>query len=205
MSPWATLIPGPTPEAWERLTALPGEIAGVFIEEPFDLPAQWTRMRELTVLQMTGTAAELGAGPDRGATEPPPTAEDPDIQELARADVPAMLDLTARTQPGPFLPDTIDFGGYVGIRRDGQLVAMAGRRLHVPGWIEVSAICTDPDHQGQGLARRVTSAVIRGIWADGAQPFLHVMPGNAPAVRLYESLGFVVTRQATITIIGRQS
>jgi predicted GNAT family acetyltransferase len=115
-----------------------------------------------------------------------------------------MLELTARTEPGPFLARTITLGGYVGIRRNGALVAMAGRRMHPPGWIEVSAICTDPSQRGRGLGRRVTAAVIRGIRADGAQPFLHVLQTN-PARHLYESMGFTPTRELHVTVVQRGS
>jgi hypothetical protein len=56
-------------------------------------------------------------------------AADPEAVPLGVADVPEMLDLTARTKPGPFLPRTFELGTYLGIRRDGRLVAMAGERL----------------------------------------------------------------------------
>jgi predicted GNAT family acetyltransferase len=113
-----------------------------------------------------------------------------------------MLDLTARTEPGPFLAETIGFGGYVGIRRNGRLVAMVGRRMHPPGWIELSAVCTDPAHRGRGFGRRVATAVIRGIRAEGAQPFLHVERSN-PARRLYESVGFAVASELLVTVVQR--
>jgi predicted GNAT family acetyltransferase len=79
---------------------------------------------------------------------------------------------------------------------------MAGRRLHPPGWIEVSAVCTDPAYRGLGLAQRVTAAVVSRIRDDGSQAFLHVLPSN-PARRLYESLGFVVSRESLITVVER--
>ncbi len=53
---------------------------------------------------------------------------------LGQADVQEMLDLARRTKPGPFLPRTVEMGTYLGIRRGGPLVAMAGERLHPPGW-----------------------------------------------------------------------
>ena len=70
------------------------------------------------------------------------------IEHLGEADVPAMLALTAMTKPGPFLQRTIEFGNYIGIYEDGELLAMAGERLHLRGYTEVSAVCTHPDHLG---------------------------------------------------------
>ena len=121
-------------------------------------------------------------------------APDPEAVELGPADVPEMLDLVERTRPGPFLPRTVELGTYLGIRRGGVLVAMAGERLHPPGWTEISAVCTDPDHRGEGLATRLILAVAHGIRARGEQVFLHTGAANIHAIRLYESLGFRLRR-----------
>ena len=114
---------------------------------------------------------------------------------LTAADVPEMLDLIARTRPGPFRPRTIEMGVYLGIRRDGRLVAMAGERLHPPGWTEISAVCTDPAFRRRGLATRLVRAVAAGIRARGETPFLHAAADNTEAIRLYESLGFRLRRE----------
>ncbi|WP_328470436.1 GNAT family N-acetyltransferase [Actinoplanes sp. NBC_00393] len=117
--------------------------------------------------------------------------EDPEAVLLTEKDVPEMLELVARAQPGPFLKRTIDMGRYLGIRDpDGRLIAMAGERLRMPGWTEVSAVCTDPEFRGQGLGARLTMAVAAGILTRGELPFLHVVSDNDSAIRLYERLGF---------------
>jgi ribosomal protein S18 acetylase RimI-like enzyme len=127
-------------------------------------------------------------------------AADSEAVPLGGADVPEMLDLVARTQPGPFRTRTIELGGYLGIRRDGRLVAMAGQRMRPPGWTEISAVCTDDEFRGQGLGTRLIRAVAAGIRARGETPFLHALADN-PALRLYESLGFRVRWRLMITAI----
>ncbi|MFC8461643.1 GNAT family N-acetyltransferase, partial [Streptomyces sp. NPDC057242] len=82
-------------------------------------------------------------------------ADDAGVVELGAADVPGMLDLIARTRPGPFWPRTRELGTYLGIRDGGRLVAMAGERLRPPGWTEISAVCTDPEARGRGHAARL--------------------------------------------------
>jgi ribosomal protein S18 acetylase RimI-like enzyme len=129
-----------------------------------------------------------------------PDARDGDgLVTLSDADVPEMVDLVERTQPGPFAPRTIELGGYVGVRvaTDGgsKLVAMAGRRMNPNGWVEISAVCTDDDYRGRGYAARVVRAVASGIRAEGQRAFLHVRADNEPAKRVYERLGFVVRRE----------
>ncbi|SCE15528.1 FR47-like protein, partial [Streptomyces sp. BpilaLS-43] len=114
---------------------------------------------------------------------------------LGPRDVPDMLELVARTRPGPFLPGTVELGTYLGVRRAGVLVAMAGERLHPPGWTEISGVCTDESVRGQGLATRLIRAVAHGIRERGETPFLHAASSNTGAVRLYESLGFRLRRR----------
>jgi GNAT superfamily N-acetyltransferase len=138
-------------------------------------PADWEVVVIGEGVQMTGDDLEVAA--------------DPEAVPLGRADVPEMLDLTARTKPGPFLPRTFELGVYLGIRRHGKLVAMAGERLHPEGWTEISAVCTDEAWRGQGLSTRLIRAVGAGIRARGEIPFLHAVATN-PAIGLYEKLGF---------------
>ncbi len=176
-------------DVWAALSALAGDQAWLLRQTAGTPTPGWTALREIPVVALSGRDVEL-------------PAPEVDVLPLGAADVPEMLDLTARTAPGPFLPRTIEFGGYVGVRRDGVLAAMAGRRLSPPGWVEISAVCTDPAFRGQGLARQLISAVVCGIRADGGQPFLHTAPSN-PALGLYASLGFRVVRESVITVLGR--
>jgi predicted GNAT family acetyltransferase len=116
-----------------------------------------------------------------------------------------MIELVARTEPGPFFVRTIELGSYVGIRSDGALVAMAGERLHLDGWTEISAVCTLPEFRGQGLASGLMGALIAGIHGRSERAFLHVLGTNAGAIALYERLGFRIRRTATITVMMREA
>ena len=112
-------------------------------------------------------------------------APDPEAVRLGAADVPEMLALIEQTNPGPFLPRTVEMGTYLGIRRQGRLIAMAGERLHPPGFTEISAVCTDAAFRGEGLATRLVLAVAHGIRARGETPFLHAAAATPrdPALR----------------------
>jgi ribosomal protein S18 acetylase RimI-like enzyme len=146
-----------------------------------DLPAGWQIEMDLAGVQMVAT--------DRFVSR-----LDAEAVRLGADDVEEMLDLVARTEPGPFLPHTYRLGTYLGFRREGALVAMAGERLHPPGWTEISAVCTDPQFRRQGLSTRLIAAVSNGIRARGETPFLHTAAANETAIRLYQSLGFSVRR-----------
>jgi predicted GNAT family acetyltransferase len=69
---------------------------------------------------------------------------------------------------------------------------MAGRRLNPQGWCEISAVCTDPDFRGRGMAGRLVRTLVANIRDGGELPFLHAALTNVNAIRLYESMGFVV-------------
>ena len=123
-------------------------------------------------------------------------APDPDAVRLTASDVPAMLDLVERTRPGPFQRRTIEMGNDPGIKENGRLIAMAGERLKPPGWTEIGAVCTDPDHRGKGLAARLIRAVGHEIRERGEAAFLHAAASNTNAIRLQtEQLGFSLRRR----------
>ena len=127
---------------------------------------------------------------------------DPEAVTLAAADVPEILELVAATQPGPFLERTIELGTYLGLRREGMLVAMAGERMHLDGWTEISAVCTLSACRGQRFASRLVNDLIARIRARDERPFLHVMTSSTPAIALYQGLGFTARRTATIAVLA---
>lgn len=122
---------------------------------------------------------------------------------LATADVPDMLNLIALTEPGPFLPRTIELGRYLGLHHEGQLVAMAGQRMHLTGFCEISAVCTHPDYRGRGYAGALTSILAQAIFDNHETPFLHLAPNNHEAMRLYKKLGFQKRKDIPMTVLKR--
>jgi ribosomal protein S18 acetylase RimI-like enzyme len=125
-----------------------------------------------------------------GSELPPSPPRDLQILVLGPDDTAEMIDLVELTKPGPFAKRTREMGTYLGIRQGGKLIAMAGERLKIPGFTEVSAICTHPEHTGHGYARILTTEIMRQILQRGETPFLHVRKDNARAIELYERLGF---------------
>ncbi len=113
------------------------------------------------------------------------------IRPLGAADVPEMLSLTQLAKPGPFLENTIDFGGYFGYFVEGRLVSMAGTRLAAGPYTEVSAVCTHPEFVGRGLSQLVLPHVLNYIQQRHQIPYLQLYPDNLPAYRLYQKIGFV--------------
>ena len=146
---------------------------------PLEIPADWRLILEIIGTQFIYPDKQLHRFDDRL------------IQKLDRTHVPAMLELTKLTRPGPFDERTIEFGNYEGIFSDGKLVSMAGWRMHIDNYLEVSAVCTHPYFLGRGYARTLLQSQINSILVQNKIPFLHSRADNERAIDLYEGLGFV--------------
>ena len=126
------------------------------------------------------------------------------IRKLTNDDIAMMLELTGLTKPGPFFERTIDFGNYIGIFNKDQLVAMAGDRLSLNGYTEVSAICTHPNHLGKGFASYLLSNAAERIIEESNIPFLHVKTDNLRAIEVYKKLGFEIRADVYFTIFKKR-
>jgi GNAT superfamily N-acetyltransferase len=191
VSPLSGLLE-PTEEAFADLRnlAMPDESIALFTPNPLEIPADWKVVRSLPLEQMICTEYSQSSGVP--------------LLDMQQSDVPEMLALTAATEPGPFLPQTIRMGRYYGIRsHNGRLIAMAGQRLNLDAFQEISAVCTDPEYRGQGHARAIIVTLAAQIFAEGKIPFLHVVPTN-PAKLLYEKIGFRVRCILQLTVVAPQ-
>ena len=186
VSPFAGLPDGPRAADWADLAALagPGAVVALAGVAP---PDGWPVTPIGDGVQLVDDGVEA--------------ADDDEVVRLGPGDRAEMLDLAMRTKPGPFLPRTGELGEFLGIRRGGALVAMAGERLHPPGWTEISAVCTDDGWRGHGFATRLMRVLVAGIRVRGETPFLHALTSNTGAVRLYESMGFRLRRTITFSAV----
>ena len=177
-----------SPSEYEALgQILAGDTAALFLDSEPTLPADWSMRVSGDIYQMTFDA-------------PPPAETTQSFRTLTQQDVPEMLALTKLTEPGPFLLRTIELGSYYGLHESGSLVAMAGERLRLTGFTEVSAVCTHPSFRGRGYGNALMSKVISGILNRGETPFLHVKTDN-PAIALYKKLGFQIRAQLYLAVI----
>ena len=178
-----------------RPLAEPGGLIGLFLHDPPSLPSGWSLFRGGVLTQMICLKPNLDTAGR--------LAEDVTLRRLVVSDVPAMMELAKLTEPGPFRERTFELGNFYGILAGDRLLAMAGQRMRVPGFVEVSAVCTHPDARGRGYAGVVMREVMRDIAAEGRTPFLHAIDDN-PAIRLYQKLGFTHRRSFHLAVIKNE-
>ena len=197
VSPFAALREN-SAAAFKELEELAGDdTIALCFHERTTLPHPWAVVLEIDCLQMICDMppARSSVNGTKG------------IRLLTASDVPEMLALTKLTEPGPFRERTIKMGTYLGMHAvvDGheKLVAMAGERLQMTGYTEVSAVCTHPAFRGQGYGNKLVAEVVAGIAHRGETAFLHVRADNATAVRVYERLGFAVRTRMPLIALKR--
>ena len=185
----------PNDEGYAALAELVGAegTAAVFLDQDYEARPGWERIGGAPLVQMVCANGCHSAAPNSSEK----------IAELGASDSLEMVALTELTKPGPFGTRTHELGYYVGIRHEGKLVAMAGERLKVPGYTEVSAVCTHPDYLGRGYAGELMSEVMRQIRARKETPFLHVRADNTRAIALYERLGFRIRHRGYFAVLRK--
>ncbi|MDH2404508.1 GNAT family N-acetyltransferase [Bradyrhizobium sp. SSUT18] len=167
------------------------QVAALFTPEAVDVPAGFKVVLAETGEQMIGSPADC-------------PLRDAEIVTLGAADVPAMMALTELTKPGPFAARTRELGTFLGIRADGELVAMAGERMKPGNFTEMTAVCVHPEHRGRGYAQALLAAIARQIEARDEIPFLHVFSSNASAIALYQRQGMAIRRRLHVTALIKQ-
>ena len=182
----------PSVEAYRSLAQMlgPDDVAGLVYGSPLAPPSSFNVLRAMEIGQMV-------------CASPAAIELEHKIERLDQGRIKEMLALTELTKPGPFGPRTPELGTYLGIIESGRLLAMAGERVRMPGFTEISAVCTHPDFRGRGYARSLVSALITEITRRGDVPFLHVRMDNADAVHVYEKLGYRMRKSMHLAIVTR--
>lgn len=155
-------------------------------------PAGWEIAREARMHKMVWDAP----APEEDAA--------PDATLLRPEHAPQAVELAKLTNPGPFGIRTPELGEYFGYFEGERLVAMAGERMCAGNLHEVSGICTHPDFQGRGLARKLTLKLVHRQLRRGKTPFLHVISQNVPARALYARMGFRDYLETVVRVVMRR-
>ena len=172
-----------TPMAFDSLAQLvQRDAVTLYFPTPPNLPAGWEVVRTVELYQMVMEAP--AAAQQNGSAA--------DVVELTANDVPEMSVVYAATRPGRTLcPKGQKLGTFLGIREQDKLAAMAGLRLHIAGYREITTVATLKEFEGRGYATALVWALVERIRGRGERPFLTVRTDNDRAVGIYRRMGFV--------------
>src|SRR5205085_4965740 len=117
---------------------------GILFNKLPPLPACWTITRQLHMIQKLHEHEETP-----GISLAPPAR----IVEMSTDDLQEMMGIYEVTRPGRTMARRIQqLGLFLGVRSQSKLAAMAGIRLHLPSYREITTVATHPDHLSRGYA-----------------------------------------------------
>jgi ribosomal protein S18 acetylase RimI-like enzyme len=162
---------------------------------------------------LVGMAPQFGRGwrvesafpiPQLVCSTPAVVRAGPEAVPLTEAQRSDMLALTALVFPGFFRARTVEMGRYIGIYHGRVLAAMAGERMRLDGYQEISAVCTHPEFIGRGYAQRLVALLVNAVLERGDTPFLHTHRDNTRALALYDHLGFKLRTEVMLWSVTRE-
>ena len=114
------------------------------------------------------------------------------VRRLLPEDLDAMIDLYGHASRTYFTPARIKREIYFGIYQGDTLVSAAGTHVRSArsGIAAVGNVLTRLAYRGRGMARSCTSAVTESAFDQHRDVVLNVREDNAPAISVYERLGY---------------
>jgi GNAT superfamily N-acetyltransferase len=114
------------------------------------------------------------------------------VRRLGPPDLDAVIDLYGHNSRTYFTPQRMLREIYYGVYQGGTLVSAAGTHVRSTrcGIAAVGNVLTRLAYRGRGMARSCTSAVTEAALGEHADVVLNVREDNAPAIAVYQALGY---------------
>ena len=100
-----------------------------------------------------------------------------------------------------WVPVQFRAGPYYCVKHEGKIVSVAGVHLVTPQIAQLGNIVTDDAYQNRGFATACTNMLVADLASKGRIISLFVRIDNAPAIHVYEKLGFSKTRDVAFLVM----
>lgn len=135
---------------------------------------------------------------------------DVEVVKAGTNDLESLNSFYMRQHAEAWAPIQLEMGHYYCVKREGKIVSTAGVHIVTPQIAQLGNIITDEKWRGRGFATACTSTLAADLSSQGRIVSLFVRIDNAPAIHIYEKLGFhkvgdkclVAMRSRGITRLG---
>lgn len=104
-----------------------------------------------------------------------------------------------------WVPIQLEAGPYYCVKHDGKIVSAAGVHLVAPQIAQLGNIVTDEAYRNRGFATACTNALATDLASKGRIISLFVRTDNAPAIHIYERLGFYKKREIAFLVMPKNA
>lgn len=102
-----------------------------------------------------------------------------------------------------WVPIQFKAGPYYCVKHDGKIVSVAGVHLVTPQIAQLGNIVTDEAYRDRGFATACTNSLVADLASKGRIISLFVKVDNAPAIHVYEKLGFYKKREIMFLVMRK--
>jgi ribosomal protein S18 acetylase RimI-like enzyme len=127
------------------------------------------------------------------------------VEKVGKRDLELLDKFYAEHSAEAWVPIQFRVGPYYCVKHDGEIVSAAGVHLVTPQIAQLGNIITDEAYQNRGFATACTKTLAADLASQGRIISLFVRGDNAPAIHVYEKLGFHKRREITFLICERKT
>lgn len=110
--------------------------------------------------------------------------------KAAKKDLEALNRFYVEHESEAWNPIQFGVGPYYVVKQGNEIVSAAGIHILTPQIAQLGNVLTDRAHRRKGYSKACTTALVREVSSSNRIVSLFVRTDNAPAIRMYEQIGF---------------
>lgn len=127
------------------------------------------------------------------------------VQKATKKDLEALNTFYVEHESQAWNPIQFKAGPYYIVKQKDKIVSAAGIHILTPQIAQLGNILTDKAHRQKGFSKACTNALVREIASKNRIMSLFVRTDNAPAIHMYEQIGFKKTKIINFLIMRKKA